>query len=81
MIKFKHGSVTNPKTGVTADIVVKSPTANKIRDILIGGGLTLVGITHMVRTAFRNGAETYQVAEFNALEDADLIGKDETDES
>lgn len=80
MIKFKQGSVTNPKTGVTTDIVVKAPTTNKVRDILIGGGLILVGVTHLTRTAFRRGAVAYEVAEFVALKDADLIGEVESDE-
>lgn len=78
MIKFKQGSVTNPKTGATTDVVVKAPTTNKVKDILIGGGLILVGVIHLTRTAFQRGAAAYEVAEFNALMNADLIGEVES---
>lgn len=43
MIKFKHGSITNPKTNETKEIIVKSLFPNKIADLVIGGVVTLLG--------------------------------------
>ena len=73
MISFKRGSITNPQTGLTKDIIVKSATPNTVKDILIGGGLVLMGITHLTVTAFRNGALKFEDAEFNTLKDLDLM--------
>ena len=73
MIKFTRGSVTNPTTGVTKDIVVKSMTSNNLKDILIGGGIVLAGITYLTVTAFQNGAKKFEAAELKALSDAGLL--------
>lgn len=47
MIKFKHGSITNPTTQETKDIVVKSLLPNKVADLVIGGVVTLLGIGYL----------------------------------
>lgn len=73
MIKLNYGSITNPKTGESKDIMVKAATPNKIKDILIGGGLVLLGITHLTMTAFRNGANKFEAAELDTLSDLDLM--------
>lgn len=75
MVKFKHGSVTNPQNGVTKDIIVKSMLPNKIIDALIGGSIVLIGVTYLTVTAFRNGFVKFEAAELEALSDADLLGK------
>ena len=73
MIKFKQGSITNVKTGVAKDIVVKAVTPNNLRDILIGGGMVLVGIAYLTTTAFKNGSKKYEEAEMNVFADLDLF--------
>lgn len=73
MIKFKYGSITNPKTGVTKDIVVKSLAPNHLKDALIGGAIVLGGIAYLTVTAFRNGAEKFDAAEYNTFEELGLI--------
>ena len=73
MIKFKQGSITNVKTGVAKDIVVKAVTPNNLRDILIGGGMVLVGIVYLTTTAFKNGSKKYEEAEMNVFADLNLF--------
>ena len=73
MIKINYGSITNPKTGESKDIVVKSAVPNKFKDIIIGGGLVLLGITHLTVTAFRSGADKFEAAELKTLSDLDLM--------
>lgn len=73
MIKFKRGYVTNPETGVSKDIVVKTASPNTLKDILIGGGIVLIGIAYLTTTAFKNGSKKFEEAEFKALHDAGLI--------
>ena len=73
MIKINYGSIVNPITGESKDIMVKAATPNKIKDILIGGGLVLMGITHLTITAFRNGANKFEAAELDTLTDLELM--------
>lgn len=74
MIKFKHGSIGNPHTGITKDVIVKTVAPNNVKDILIGGGTVLAGITYLAVTAFRNGAKAYAAAEYKVFEELDLLG-------
>ena len=55
MIKSKFGPITNPKTGETKDIVVNALSKRSLRDILIGGGIIMVGITYLTISTFKNG--------------------------
>lgn len=73
MINLNHGSITNPKTGKSKDIVVKAVVPNEFKDIVIGGGLVLLGIAHLTFTAFRNGANKFEAAELKTLSDLDLM--------
>ena len=73
MIKFKHGSITNPTTQETKDIVVKSLLPNKIADLAIGGVVTLLGIGYLTATAFRNGSDKFEKAEFKTMYDLGII--------
>lgn len=73
MIKFNGGSVTNPETGVTKDIVVKIQFPMHPKDALIGGGMVLAGIAYLTSVAFINGAKEFEKAEIKAMSDADLI--------
>lgn len=73
MIKFKQGTITNPETGVSKDVIVKAVTPNNLKDVLIGGGMVLVGIAYLTATAFRNGSEKYEEAELQTFEDLGLF--------
>lgn len=72
MIKFKQGCLYTT-SGEAKDIIVKAATPNTIKDMLIGGGLVLVGITYLTVTAFRNGSRKFEEAEFNAMSELGLI--------
>lgn len=37
MIKSKFGPITNPKTGMSKDIVINALSKESLKDILIGG--------------------------------------------
>lgn len=78
MIKFKQGWISNDKTGVTKDIVVKAAAPNTLRDTLIGGGMVLIGITYLTVTAFKNGAKKFDDAEFQTLSELGLIRTNQT---
>lgn len=78
MIKFTRGGVTNPETGVYKDIIVKAAAPNSLKDILIGGGMVLIGITYLTVTAFKSGSKAFEDAELRALAEAGLLGVSET---
>ena len=73
MIKFKQGSVTNTRNGKTADIIVKAITPNSIKDMLIGGGIMLIGVAYLTVTAFKKGSIAFEEAEMTTFENCDLI--------
>lgn len=72
MIKFKQGELKNME-GTIKDIVVKSATPNKFKDMLIGGGIVLVGIAYLTATAFRYGSEKFEEAEYKTMVDLGII--------
>lgn len=73
MIKFKQGFITNPKTGVTKDIVVEAAAPNNLKDCLIGGGMVLMGIAYLTTAAFKNGSKKFEEAECKTLYDLKLF--------
>ena len=74
MIKFKQGELKNMK-GTIKDIVVKSATPNKFKDMLIGGGIVLVGIAYLTTTAFRYGSEKFEEAEYKTMVNLGIINE------
>lgn len=72
MIKFKQGELKNME-GTIKDIVVKSATPNKFKDMLIGGGIVLVGIAYLTITAFRYGSEKFEEAEYKTMVNLGII--------
>lgn len=44
MIKSKFGPITNPKTGMSKDIVINALSKESLKDILIGGGITYLAL-------------------------------------
>ena len=76
MIKFTRGSITNPVTGVTKDIMVKAASANNLKEILIGGGLVVAGIAYLTVSAFKNGAGKFDDAYLQTLGELGLLCDD-----
>lgn len=74
MIKFKQGELKNME-GTIKDIVVKSTTPNKFKDMLIGGGIVLVGIAYLTITAFRYGSEKFEEAEYKTMVNLGIINE------
>lgn len=72
MIKFKQGWIQT-KEGVRKDIVVKAKTPNSLTDMLIGGGITLIGITYLTVSAFKNGSKMFAEAESQTMDDLGLF--------
>ena len=74
MIKFKQGELKNME-GTIKDIVVKSTTPNKFKDMIIGGGIVLVGIAYLTITAFRYGSEKFEEAEYKTMVNLGIINE------
>ena len=72
MIKFKQGCIAN-MAGESKDIIVKAALPNKLKDIVIGGVISLVGISYLTYTAFRNGSAAFERAEYGTMEDLGII--------
>lgn len=73
MIKFKEGYIKNNETGEQKDVIVKSVLPANVRDLLIGGGIVLVGIAYLTVLSFKKGARTYEQAEYDTLDSLDLF--------
>ena len=73
MIKFKQGYITN-MAGESKDIIVKAALPNNLKDIVIGGVISLVGIAYLTYTAFRNGSAAFEQAEYETMEDLGIFG-------
>ena len=74
MIEFKQGELKNME-GTIKDIVVKSATPNKFKDMIIGGGIVLVGIAYLTITAFRHGSEKFEEAEYKTMVNLGIINE------
>lgn len=75
MIEINRGSVASIDGSKEADIIVKAVAPNDLKQILIGVGTVLVGITYLTVTAFKRGAKAYESAELNALADIGAMDK------
>ena len=73
MIKFKQGYIAN-MAGESKDIIVKATLPNKLKDIVIGGVISLAGIAYLTYTAFRNGSAAFEQAEYETMEDLGILG-------
>lgn len=72
-MKIKFGVLTRVDGGAIEDIIVKSTLPNKVKDILIGGGMTLLGVGYLCYTAFKNGVEETANAEQRAYKNAGYL--------
>lgn len=74
MIEFKQGELINME-GTIKEIVVKSATPNKFKDMIVGGGIVLVGIAYLTITAFRYGSEKFEEAEYKTMVNLGIINE------
>lgn len=58
-----------------ADIIAKSFLPTKVKDLLIGGGLVLLGGGYLLAKAFSNGANEAMHAQYDAEEECGLHTK------
>lgn len=73
MIIYKGGPIDNLK-GASKSIDVRfSDSKNGLRDVLIGGGLMLIGVVYLTVTAFRNGAQAFDQAEYDTMDELGLF--------
>lgn len=72
MIKFKQGTITNPKTGITKDVMVTGKP-NSVRGIVVGCVMVIAGITYLTVDAFKNGSKAYEKAEVTTLKSLGLL--------
>lgn len=73
MIIYKSGPIST-FDGKSKDIDVKlSNSKHGLRDILIGGGVTLAGIAYLTIMSFINGAKAFEDAEYNTMEELGLF--------
>ena len=75
-MKIKFGDLARVDGGATEDIIVKSVLPNKAKDILIGGGMTLLGVAYLCFTAFKNGVDETANAEQIAYKNAGWLNED-----
>ncbi len=72
-MKIKFGVLARVDGCATEDIIVESALPNKVKDILIGGGMTLLGIGYLCYTAFKNGVDETANAEQRAYKNAGCL--------
>ena len=80
MIKINRGPVASIDGSKEADIIVKAAAPNDLKQVLIGVGTVLVGITYLTVTAFKRGAKAYEIAELKALADIGAMDKQDVKE-
>lgn len=76
MFTFTKGSITNPVTNATADIVVKALNSKSIRDLIIGGAMSILGMVYLAYSSIRNGADAMNEAELNAMYEVGVIDEE-----
>lgn len=75
-MKIKFGYLTGADGGTTEDIIVKSALPNKAKDVLIGGGMILLGVAYLCYTAFKNGVNEAAIAEQRVYKNAGYLNED-----
>lgn len=72
MSKLNYGPITN-MGGESKDIIVDSTFPNKIKDLGVGLLLIASGVIYLTKTAFKNGCDKLEEAEYKTLDDLNLI--------
>ena len=66
-MKINYGSVTNQKTNVTEQVEFNPIEAVDLKSLLIGFGLTVVGIGTIIFGHIKSGADAAITADINSL--------------
>lgn len=66
-------SVQNTETGKEEFITLKSGLPCKVMPFIIGIGLTVAGVTILMVSSFRNGADNFDKAEWEAMDKAGIV--------
>ena len=72
-MKIKFGDLARVDGGATEEIIVKSSLLSQTKDILIGGGMSLLGVGYLCCAAFVNGVRETQNAEQRAYKNAGYL--------
>ena len=68
MIKSYFGPIRNMETGESKDIVINCLSKGNVKSILIGAGITLIGVAYMGFSCFKNGARAFEIEEYETLD-------------
>lgn len=75
-MKIKFGDLVRVDGSATEEIIVKSALPNKAKDILIGGGMILLGVGYLCSAAFKNGVDETAKAEQRACKNAGYLNEE-----
>lgn len=72
-VKFRQGRVRATDNYDWQEIIVTAKAPNKVKEVLIGGGLIISGVSYLTYKAFRNGASAFDDAQTDALKKINVI--------
>lgn len=72
MSKLNYGPIIN-MDGESKDIIVNSTFPNKIKDLGVGLLLIASGVIYLTKTAFKNGYDKFEEAEYKTMVDLGII--------
>ena len=72
-MKFRQGRVSATDNYDWQEIIVTTKAPNKVKEVLIGGGLIISGVSYLTYKAFRNGASAFDDAQTDALKKINVI--------
>lgn len=74
-MKIKFGGLARVDGGASEEIVVKSSLLTQTKDILIGGGMILLGVGYLCCAAFKNGVDETAKAEQRAYKNTGCLNE------
>lgn len=75
-MKIKFGDLTRVDGDAIEEIIVKSSLLTQTKDILIGGGMILLGVGYLCCAAFKNGVDETAKAEQRACKNAGYLNEE-----
>lgn len=79
MIRFTQGWVASSDNSRKAPVVVKADELVGLKDLLIGIVSITFGLAWLILSAFRNGSQAHEQAEYDALVKVGCIKEDKDD--
>lgn len=77
-MKFKQGWIEN-RDGDRKDVIVESTLPLRVRDLILGGLMTLGGIIYMLWASFKKGSYEHEVGEFKTLNELGAVHDSDSD--